>query len=245
VPRDDEKMLRLLARGVCRLGAATQERNPTTNSNTKTRCPSLTICGMLGRACAPPDLRPRSVGLRCRSTRPTTTTTLCRVALPLHPTYDYDHALSGCAAAPPDLLLARGVCRLGAAAQERNPTAAPPDLRLCSVGLRCRSTGPTTEAICLIAGREIASCLAMTKKCCGCLRAKFVGWMQQRRSETQPQQSGNLRQPADCAGSGGGLKARRGTARAGGNARARCASPGDYPTGPFPPGWQSCPRRAR
>ena len=34
-----------------RLGAATQERNPTTNSNTKTRCPSLTICGMLG--CAP------------------------------------------------------------------------------------------------------------------------------------------------------------------------------------------------
>ncbi|MEN6555299.1 MAG: hypothetical protein ABFD21_02755, partial [Anaerolineaceae bacterium] len=50
---------------VCRLGAATQERNPTT---------------------APQTRRPKLVGLRCRSTRPTTT--LCRVALPLHPTYD-------------------------------------------------------------------------------------------------------------------------------------------------------------
>ncbi|HNW94793.1 MAG TPA: hypothetical protein PKL60_01265, partial [Anaerolineaceae bacterium] len=65
----------------------------------------------------PHDLRPCFVGLRCRSTRPTTM--FCRVALPLHPTYD--HVLSGCA-------------------------AVPPDLRPCSVGLRCRYTRPTTAA---------------------------------------------------------------------------------------------------
>ncbi|HNW96124.1 MAG TPA: hypothetical protein PKL60_08055, partial [Anaerolineaceae bacterium] len=48
------------------------------------------------------------------------TTTLCRVALPLHPTYDY--ALLGWA-------------------------ASPPDLRPRSVGLRCRSTRPTTRVL--------------------------------------------------------------------------------------------------
>jgi len=36
---------------VCRLGAAAQERNPTTITNNKTRCPFHTICGVLG--CAP------------------------------------------------------------------------------------------------------------------------------------------------------------------------------------------------
>ncbi len=68
-----------------------------------------------GCAAAPPNLRPRSVGLRWRSIQPTTM--FCRVALPLHP--DCDHLLLGC-------------------------TAASPNLRPRSVGLRCRSTRPTT-----------------------------------------------------------------------------------------------------
>jgi len=63
-----------------------------------------------GCAGAPPKLRPCSVGLRWRSTQPTTT--FCRVALALHPTYD--HLLP----------LIMTVCRLGAATQERNPTSA-------------------------------------------------------------------------------------------------------------------------
>jgi len=151
---------------VCRLGAATQERNPTT---------------------APQNRRPKLVGLRCRSTRPTTT--LCRVALPLHPTYDYgldencqfvgwvqrrrsetqrqlhkpdSQSLSGCAAAPPNLrpcsvglrcCSTRPTTTLCRVALPLHPTyghvlsgcaAAPPDLRPRSVGLRCRSTRPTT-----------------------------------------------------------------------------------------------------
>ncbi|MEN6555506.1 MAG: hypothetical protein ABFD21_03820 [Anaerolineaceae bacterium] len=36
---------------------------------------------------APQTRWPKLVGLRCRSTRPTTT--FCWVALPLHPTYDH------------------------------------------------------------------------------------------------------------------------------------------------------------
>jgi len=84
-------------------------------SETQRRLHKTAGQSLSGCAAAPPDLRLRSVGLRCRSTRPTTT--FCRVALPLHPTYDHD--LSGCA-------------------------AAPPDLRPRSVGLRCRSTRPTT-----------------------------------------------------------------------------------------------------
>jgi len=132
------------AQPVCRLGAATQERNPTT---------------------APQTHRPKLVGLRCRSTRPTAT--FCRVALPLHRTYG--HVLSGCAAAPPDLRLRSvglGCFSTRPATSSTNPpakacrvalplhptyghvlsgcAAAPPNLRPRSVGLRCRSTQPTT-----------------------------------------------------------------------------------------------------
>ncbi|HNW94557.1 MAG TPA: hypothetical protein PKL60_00050, partial [Anaerolineaceae bacterium] len=79
-------------------------------------------------AVTPPDLQPQAVGLRCRSTRPTT-------LLPFHLTYD--HVLSGCAAVPTNLTLL-----------PFHPTydfaAAPTDLQPRAVGLRCRSTRPTT-----------------------------------------------------------------------------------------------------
>ena len=75
MPRDDEKMLRLLAGGVCRLGAAAQERNPTTITNNKTCCPFHTICGMLG--CTPK--RKLLMQARCRPTQPTTEA-ICLIA---------------------------------------------------------------------------------------------------------------------------------------------------------------------
>ena len=82
MPRDDEKMLRLLAREVCRLGAATQER--------KTR-----FCRVALPLHPTYYLRAEFVGWVRRRRSET--------QRPLHPTYAY--VLSGCAAAPPDLLL--------------------------------------------------------------------------------------------------------------------------------------------
>ncbi len=67
----DDKMHKLGAAG----GSETQRRFH------KPAGQSLSGC-----AAAPSNPRPCSVGLRCRSTQPTAT--FCRVALPLHPTYD-------------------------------------------------------------------------------------------------------------------------------------------------------------